>query len=159
VNRELRELIFRMVDENSTWGAARIHGELKMLGFNISERSVLRWMSGNVTEAGVIADLEWMHRMGIGGFQMFDGDIGAPLFVDKPLIWRRPEWKSAWRNAAAEADRLHMEMGLAASGCCSETAGPWVKPSQGMERFVWSETAVTVHCSSIERNSCSRQRG
>jgi hypothetical protein len=45
VNRELRELIFRMVDENSTWGAARIHGELKMLGFNISERSVLRWMT------------------------------------------------------------------------------------------------------------------
>jgi transposase InsO family protein len=44
VNRELRELIFRMVDENSTWGAPRIHRELKMLGFNISERSVLRWM-------------------------------------------------------------------------------------------------------------------
>ena len=44
VNRELRELIFRMVDENSTSGAPRIHRELKMLGFNISERSVLRWM-------------------------------------------------------------------------------------------------------------------
>jgi transposase InsO family protein len=33
-----------MVAENRTWGAPRIHGELKMLGFNISERSVLRWM-------------------------------------------------------------------------------------------------------------------
>jgi transposase InsO family protein len=44
VSRELRELIFRMVAENRTWGAPRIHGELKMLGFNISERSVLRWM-------------------------------------------------------------------------------------------------------------------
>jgi transposase InsO family protein len=40
----LRELIFRMVVENPTWGAPRIHGELKMLGFDISERSVLRWM-------------------------------------------------------------------------------------------------------------------
>jgi putative transposase len=40
----LRELIFRMVSENSTWGAPRIHGELKMLGFDISERTVLRWM-------------------------------------------------------------------------------------------------------------------
>lgn len=40
----LRELIFRMVDENPTWGAPRIHGELKMLGFEISERTVLRWM-------------------------------------------------------------------------------------------------------------------
>ena len=44
VSRELRELIFRMVAENVTWGAPRIHGELKMLGFDISERTVSRWM-------------------------------------------------------------------------------------------------------------------
>jgi hypothetical protein len=44
VSKELRELIFRMAAENPTWGAPRIHGELKMLGFNISERSVLHWM-------------------------------------------------------------------------------------------------------------------
>jgi putative transposase len=44
VRKELRELIFRMVAENSTWGAPRIHGELKMLGFDLSERTVLRWM-------------------------------------------------------------------------------------------------------------------
>ena len=40
VSKELRELIFRMVGENPTWGAPRIHGELKMLGFDISERTV-----------------------------------------------------------------------------------------------------------------------
>jgi len=40
----LRELMFRMVTENNTWGAPRIHGELKMLGYEISERTVLRWM-------------------------------------------------------------------------------------------------------------------
>ncbi len=33
-----------MVAENPTWGAPRIHGEMKMLGFDISERTVLRWM-------------------------------------------------------------------------------------------------------------------
>jgi hypothetical protein len=44
VSKELRELIFRMVAENPTWGTPRIHGELKMLGFEISERTVLRWM-------------------------------------------------------------------------------------------------------------------
>jgi hypothetical protein len=31
VSREVRDLIFRMVAENSTWGAPRIHGELLML--------------------------------------------------------------------------------------------------------------------------------
>jgi putative transposase len=44
VSRELRDLIFRMVAESPIWGAPRIHGELKMLGLDVSERSVLRWM-------------------------------------------------------------------------------------------------------------------
>lgn len=43
LHKEVRELIFRMVDENPTWGAPRIHGELLMLGFDISERTS-RWM-------------------------------------------------------------------------------------------------------------------
>src|ERR1700674_4536414 len=42
--KEVRELIFRMVAENPTWGAPRIHGELLMLGFDISERTISRWM-------------------------------------------------------------------------------------------------------------------
>ena len=40
----MRALIFQMVDENPTWGAPRIHGEVLKLGFTISERTVLRWM-------------------------------------------------------------------------------------------------------------------
>src|SRR6267143_384850 len=42
--REVRELIFRMVADNPTWGAPRIHGELLMLGFDLSERTISRWM-------------------------------------------------------------------------------------------------------------------
>jgi putative transposase len=37
-------LIFRMVVENPTWGVPRIHGELRMLGFELSERTISRWM-------------------------------------------------------------------------------------------------------------------
>src|SRR5258706_4323768 len=43
-SNEVRELIFRMVVENPTWGAPRIHGELLMLGFDVSERTISRWM-------------------------------------------------------------------------------------------------------------------
>src|SRR6202521_1011381 len=43
-SKEGRELIFRMVAENLTWGAPRIHGELLMLGFDVSERTISRWM-------------------------------------------------------------------------------------------------------------------
>jgi len=44
VSKDLREIIFRMIAENRTWGAPRIHGELLALGFDISERTVSRWM-------------------------------------------------------------------------------------------------------------------
>ena len=42
--KEIRELIFRMVVENPSWGAPRIRGELLMLGFELSERTISRWM-------------------------------------------------------------------------------------------------------------------
>src|ERR1019366_4792976 len=35
---------FRMIVENPTWGAPRIHGELLMLGFDLCERTISRWM-------------------------------------------------------------------------------------------------------------------
>ena len=44
MSKEIRNLIFRMVAENPTWGAPRIHGELLMLGFDVSERTISRWM-------------------------------------------------------------------------------------------------------------------
>ena len=44
VSKEVRALVFRMVAENPTWGAPRIHGELLKLGFDVSERSVSRWI-------------------------------------------------------------------------------------------------------------------
>ena len=44
MSKEVRALIFQMVAENPTWGAPRIHGELLMLGFDLSEPTVSRWM-------------------------------------------------------------------------------------------------------------------
>ena len=41
--REVRALIRRMATENP-WGAPRIHGELLRLGFDVSERSVSRYL-------------------------------------------------------------------------------------------------------------------
>src|SRR5438105_872543 len=44
ISQEIRDLIFRMVAENLAWGAPRIHGELLTLGFDVSERTISRWM-------------------------------------------------------------------------------------------------------------------
>jgi len=43
-SKEVRDLIFQMGAENPSWGGPRIHGELIMLGFEVSERTVSRWM-------------------------------------------------------------------------------------------------------------------
>src|SRR5215469_11902185 len=43
-SKELRDLLFQMMAENPSWGAPRIHGELLMLGFDVSERTISRWM-------------------------------------------------------------------------------------------------------------------
>jgi putative transposase len=49
-SKRVRDLIFGMAIENPTWGAPRIHGELRMLGFDVSERTVSRWMRSAPTD-------------------------------------------------------------------------------------------------------------
>jgi transposase InsO family protein len=44
IDRDLRRLIRRMSRENPLWGAPRIHGELLMLGIDVSESTVGRYM-------------------------------------------------------------------------------------------------------------------
>ena len=41
---EVRTLLRRLATENPTWGAPRVHGELQMLGLEVSERTVSRLM-------------------------------------------------------------------------------------------------------------------
>ena len=44
IDAEIRALIRRMARDNPTWGAPRIHGELLMLGFEVSEATVSRYV-------------------------------------------------------------------------------------------------------------------
>jgi hypothetical protein len=100
------------------------------------------WMSGNITKEGIKADLEWMKRVGIGGFQNFDAGLNTPQIVEKRLVYMTPEWKDAFKYAATLADELGLEMAIAGSPGWSESGGPWVPPAQAMKKYVWSETRV-----------------
>ena len=100
------------------------------------------WMNGNITKEGIKADLEWMHRVGIGGFQNFDAGINTPQIVEKRLIYMTPEWKDAFLFATKLADSLGLEMAIAGSPGWSESGGPWVQPSQAMKKYVWSEIRI-----------------
>ena len=44
VSKEIRDLVRRMAESNPSWGAPRIHGELKKLGIEVSERTVSNLM-------------------------------------------------------------------------------------------------------------------
>jgi hypothetical protein len=44
IDRGLRDLIRRISRENALWGASRIHGELLMLGFEVAQSTVSKYM-------------------------------------------------------------------------------------------------------------------
>jgi hypothetical protein len=100
------------------------------------------WMNGNITEDGIAKDIAWMKRVGIGGLQNFDAALTTPPIVPQRLVYMTPEWKKAFRFAAAEAERNGLELAIAASPGWSETGGPWVEPKDGMKKLVWSEVEV-----------------
>uniref|UniRef100_UPI0035CBEB07 glycosyl hydrolase n=1 Tax=uncultured Sphingomonas sp. TaxID=158754 RepID=UPI0035CBEB07 len=103
-------------------------------------RTWWHWLNGNITEDGIVKDLEWMKRVGLGGVQAFDASLLTPQVVDKRLAYMTPEWRHAFRLAASTADRLGLEFAIAGSPGWSETGGPWVPPADGMKKLVWSET-------------------
>jgi putative transposase len=43
--REIRDLVGRMCRENPTWGAPRIQSELRLLGYEVAESTVAKYMS------------------------------------------------------------------------------------------------------------------
>jgi hypothetical protein len=98
------------------------------------------WMNGNVSAEGAKLDLEWMKRVGIGGVQMFQIDLGTPILVEKRLAYMSPEWQDAFRVATVTANRLGLELAIHAAPGWSASGGPWVNPKDAMKKFVWSET-------------------
>ena len=100
------------------------------------------WMNGNISTVGIKLDLDWMHRVGVGGVTIFEGAINTPQVVPHRLIYMTPEWKQAFNTAVTTARKMKLEVAIASSPGWSETGGPWVPASQGMKKMVWSATRV-----------------
>jgi hypothetical protein len=100
------------------------------------------WMNGNISTEGIKLDLDWMHRVGIGGVTIFEGAINTPQVVPHRLIYMTPEWKHAFNDAVTTARDFGMEVAIASSPGWSETGGPWVPAAQGIKKMVWSTTRV-----------------
>ena len=129
------------------WGLAQSSTDAMEQGFrnppdSARPRTWWHWTNGNVTRDGITKDLEWMKRAGIGGFQLADVAAGQGQTVEHKIFFGTPEWYDALRHAAAEADRLGLEMAIFSSPGWSETGGPWVKPEGAMKKLVWSVTTL-----------------
>jgi (4-O-methyl)-D-glucuronate---lignin esterase len=100
------------------------------------------WMDGNISEAGIAADLQWMSRVGIGGVHLADVGLNTPQWVEERKPFMSPGWKQAFSYSVNLAEDEGLEFGVFSSPGWSVTGGPWVKPEQAMKKLVWSETRV-----------------
>ncbi len=105
-------------------------------------RTWWHWTNGNVTGDGIDKDLDWMKRVGIGGFQIVDVASGGGQVVEPKVNFGTPEWLAAVKHAAEGAKKRDLEMSLFSSPGWSEAGGPWVTPDKAMKRLVWTETEV-----------------
>ena len=108
------------------------------------------WMGSNVSKEGITKDLEAMKASGIGGATIFNltsaVESGAAPTAKCPwpdITYRSPKWWEMVRFAAAEAQRLGLEIGMHNCVGYSATGGPWVTPEKSMQKLVWSETPAT----------------
>lgn len=129
----------------------RLRAEFTVPPVDARPRVWWHWMSGNISKEGIAKDLEWMKRIGVGGMQTFDADLGTPQIVSKRLVYMTPEWKEAFRYAAGLSEQMGFELTIASSPGWSETGGPWVEPRDGMKKLVWRETTVSGNNRSIIR--------
>jgi len=104
------------------------------------------WIDGNISKDGIKADLEWMHRSGIAGFQQFDAG-GAMMQMVQPVQERvkylQDDWKEAFSYAIHLADSLDMEVGIASAPGWSSTGGPWVLPQDAMKKLTWRTMEIS----------------
>jgi hypothetical protein len=107
------------------------------------------WMGPNFSKEGITKDLEAMKAAGIGGATIFNltsavQESHAPT-ENNPWpdqTYRSPKYWEALRHAAAEADRLGLELGLHNTVGYSTTGGPWIDEERSMQRLVWSSATV-----------------
>jgi len=99
------------------------------------------WNNGNVTKAGITADLEAMKRAGIGGVIIMDV---VERFAPPPgtADFMNAEWQDLFCFAVSEAHRLGLEINMTdGPGWCG-SSGPWITPELSMQMLVSTNLSV-----------------
>ena len=97
------------------------------------------WMNGNVSRAGIVADLDAMAAVGLGGVTIFDAGCAIP---PGPLAFNTPEWFDTVKFAVEEAAKRRLSVCLANCSGYSVAGGPWIAPSNAMKTVCYTLTDV-----------------
>ena len=99
------------------------------------------WMNGNITKAGITADLEAMKQIGLGGATIVNVDCGIPR---GPVTFHESRSggtisNSPCRRPTGSGSKLCVE------NCAgwSSSGGPWNTVTNAMQRVTTSEVQVT----------------
>jgi hypothetical protein len=98
------------------------------------------WMNGNITKAGITADLEAMKQIGLGGATIVVVDCEIPR---GPVDFMSAEWREDFKFAVQEANRLGLELCVENCAGWSSSGGPWNTVTNAMMRVTTSEVRVT----------------
>ncbi len=87
------------------------------------------WVNDNISKEGITADLEAMKRVGVGGAQIFNVDVGVP---SGGVTFLSERWREMIVHAVKEENRLGIELCIHNCAGWSSSGGPWVKPEHAM---------------------------
>ncbi|MBC7572420.1 MAG: glycosyl hydrolase [Spirosoma sp.] len=107
-----------------------------------SARPGVYWyfMDGNLSQEGMMKDLESMKQAGIGKVVFLEVNVGVPR---GPVDFLSDQWLVLFKHAVREAERLGIDIVLGVGPGWTGSGGPWVEPSQSMQHLVASSTEVT----------------
>jgi hypothetical protein len=106
-----------------------------------SARPWVYWfiMDGNLSREGITADLESMNAAGLGGAILMEVNVGIPR---GPVEFMSEKWRSLFKHAIKESERLGLEITLNAGPGWTGSGGPWVQANESMQHLVASATEV-----------------
>lgn len=99
------------------------------------------WLSGNISEEGVVKDLHAMKRAGIN--RAFIGHIQAGQEKEDAVKMFSEEWWRVMHRALKTASELDIEIGIFNSPGWSQSGGPWVTPDRSMRYLSSTQVFVT----------------
>lgn len=97
------------------------------------------WISGIVSEEGVVKDLEAMKRAGINRAFIGNIGLGEPQTPYRAVKLFTDEWWRIVHAALRKAAELNIEIGIFNCPGWSQAGGPWIGPERSM-RYLTSVT-------------------